>query len=56
MDKAWDILNFYPILGAEMPVTRDTTVSLAATYNYPSQQKENLRGPGVSIALKRYFR
>lgn len=56
MDKAWDIFNFYPVLGAEVPVTKNTTISLSATYNYPSQQKENLRGPGMSISVKRYFR
>jgi len=56
MDKAWDIFNFYPVLGAEVPVTQNTTVSFSATYNYPSQQKENLRGPGMSISVKRYFR
>lgn len=56
MDKAWYIFNFYPTLGAEIPLTENTTVSLSATYNYPSQQKENLRGPGISISLKRYLR
>ncbi len=56
IDKAWGIFNFYPILGAEMPITRDTAISLGATYDYPSQQKRNLRGPGVYIALKCYFR
>lgn len=56
VDMEWSIQNFYPNIGVEIPTGEQSTVALTGSYNFATDEKENLSGPAMNLTWKYYFK
>ncbi len=56
LSMGWSIQNFYPNIGVEIPTGKRSTIAFTGSYNFATDERQNLSGPAFNITWRYYLK